>query len=107
MPMNKRTPEEKREKMLADRERFQAAALVLVNELHDAGFSGAWIDSTQIGGDGHYYCKVIVDQEELSHDRVQTIFAVAEVHGAKVILTELRLNQQSFSRIALWPGSDD
>jgi hypothetical protein len=106
MSMDRRTDEEKRETMLADRQRRQAAALVLLNELHDAGFSGVWIDSTQIGGDGHYYAKVIIDDEDLSHDRMTTIMAVAEVHDAKVMLDEVRMNQQSFSRIGMWPFAE-
>lgn len=107
MPMDRRTPKEKRNKMVADRVRRQGAALVLVNELHDAGFSGIFMDSTQISGDGHYYIKVIIDQDDLSHDRVATIMDVAEVHNAKVMLTEVRMNQQSFSKIALWPFAED
>lgn len=104
-----RTLEEKRAKMLADREKRQAAALVLVNELHDAGFSSIWIDSSQIGGDGHYYAKVIVDSVDLGHDQLSAVLAVAEVHDAKVLLDEVWMNQRSFSRLALWPstGEDD
>ena len=107
MPMDRRTDEEKRETMLRDREQFQSNALVLVNELHDAGFSSIWLDSSQIAGDGHYYARVIVDEAEVSGDRFDAIMAVAEVHDAKVHLSEVWMNQQKFSRIMLWPSRGD
>jgi hypothetical protein len=107
---DKRTDEQKHEDMVGTRVARQDAAIILANELHDAGFSSVWIDSTQISGDGYYYCQVIIEADALDHDRMATVLAVAEVHDAKVTLKEVRMNQQSFSRIALWPfapGDDE
>lgn len=107
MAIDKMTPEEKHETMLTRRTLRQVAALTLINELHDAGFSRIWFDSTQISGDSHYYCQVIIEHGEIDHKRFEAILAVAEVHGAKVSLWEVHTNNQSLNRIALWPAVDE
>ena len=104
---DKRTPEERRAEMESRRAAQQANALALMNDLHDKGFTGLLLDSTQVGGDSHYYCKVVIEDQEISHTRMVTLLAVAGVHGANAMLDTLFMNQQSFSRITLWPSQED
>ena len=107
MPMDRRSDEEKRETMVAERQIRQNNAQAIVRDLHDAGFSHVWIDSTQVSGDGHFWQRVIVNDAEISHDRMTMIMEIADVHDGHVGLHEYVQNDHRFSRIALWPSSED
>lgn len=100
-----RTDAQKRRVLVSSRASRTGEAITLVMALHDAGFSRVWCESTQISGDGYYLARVIVDEVEINGERMAVIQSVAEKWDAKVMLTEVRMNQQSFSRIALWPAS--
>jgi hypothetical protein len=102
MPKDTRTPGQRRDDLVEYRERVQLNVAELVAALHDAGFSSLLIESVQVGDDSHFHQRVIVNYDELSSDRVGAIWEVAEKALATVSLVELRMNQQSFSRIAVW-----
>lgn len=107
MDNDKRSDAKRRADMQAKRGRVMANAVALVNDLLDNRVSsGVWIEVTQIGDDSNFFAKVVIDQTEMGHDRVTTISEIAAAHGAKIMLEEIRMNQTSFSRLALWPSDD-
>jgi hypothetical protein len=97
-----RTPGQRRDELIAFRERVQLNVAELVGALHDAGFSSLLVESVQVGDDSHFNQRVIVDNDELGPDRMRAVLEIADAHLASVSLMEIRMNQQSFSRIALW-----
>lgn len=107
MPMDRRTPEEKREAMDRVRTIRQNNVQAIVRDLHDSGTSNVWIESTQITDDGHFYQRVVVENGEVSHPQFDTIMEVAAIHDAKVGLHEFSMNGHRFSRLTLWPSSEE
>jgi acid stress-induced BolA-like protein IbaG/YrbA len=105
--MDRRTPEEKQATMEEERRIRQNNATALVRDLHDAGESALWIESTQISGDGHFFQRVVIDSEDIDHVRFEIIRQVAEVHDAKISLHSFTMNQQHFSRVTLWPSNEE
>lgn len=92
----------------------QLAALAVVDDLHERGFTRVWLESVRVfsGGrlDGskdpqvqHYHLRVVIDEVEIHSDKISDVLEVASKNTASVNLTSVHMNQQEFSRITLWP----
>jgi hypothetical protein len=104
---DKRTPEQIEAHLIAKRAIRTENANVLAFDLLDQGFV-VWIDMQQITSHGDFYCYVVVDAVELGGERFDDVIVTAKAHGAHISLKEIRMNQQSFTRLCLWPvGSED
>lgn len=98
---------------IADETEQQMAALALMNALHAEGFTQLWIDSVMmfsgslLPGESqiaHHVARVVVDEVEIHADRYANLVAVVERHGGNLGLHEISMNQQRFSRLAVWPA---
>ena len=104
---------------IADDSAQHQNALVILDELHRAGFSRCWMESVKMfsGGlaerkDGvtppqvqHHALRVILEDEELNADALATVLTIAENNAGRLSLARLRLNGQEFSRLAIWPSN--
>jgi len=92
-------------------------ALAVAEELHRHGFSRVWIESVKMFRGGlseggrasdqvqHEVMRVVIDEQDIHADRLQSVFDVANEQSATVHLAEIKMTSgQSFSRIAIWPG---
>lgn len=73
----------------------------IVKALHDEGFSMLLIHSMYVGGDDNFWQKVMIDEEEISSERMEKIMQIAQDVGATLHLTSIRINGPSY--ITLWP----
>ncbi len=89
-----------------ERERAMMAAMRLVTALHDIGIVSLMIESVSVFPDKHYWAMVLVDRDEIPADTLHEIMGIAAQQGAIVSIKEVRLNQQSASRLTLWPAKD-
>lgn len=93
----------------------QRAAVAILNELHERGFSSVLLDSfvTYRGGSmrtqgkqaeetGTFFMRVVVDRAELSADEMRAIYEVADAWRSSVVLHQLQSTGPS--RVTLWVG---
>jgi hypothetical protein len=99
---DKRTPEEARDELVADRNKRLGACMLLLCALHDAGFRSLWVESSQIGRQD-YYAFIVVDETAIEGDRFEQLVSVVNRNGGSITLSEVRMNGQEFSRLRVWP----
>jgi hypothetical protein len=102
---DKRTPEEARDELVADRNKRLGACMLLLCALHDAGFRSLWVESKQIGHQD-YYAFIVVDEAAIEGTRFEQLVSVVSRNGGSVTLSEVMMNQESFSRLRVWPKVD-
>ena len=103
---DKRSPEEVKEALEQSRNDKMAAVIGLAFDLLDAGFP-CWIDIHQITDHGDFWAMVVLDNDRIDGTRTAKAIAIAKEHNADPHLEEVRMNQQSFSRLAFWPRIED
>ena len=103
---DKRTPKQIRAHLIAKRAIRTENASVLAFDLLDHGYH-VWIDMHQITSHGDFYCFVVVNDVSVEGERFSDVLKIAEAHGASVALKEVHMNQQSFTRLILWPAKSE
>jgi hypothetical protein len=81
-------------------------ANLLAFDLLDHGYN-VWIDMAQINSHGDFYCYIVINEVEMGSDRFDDLVKIAEAHDANVTIKEVRMNQQNFSRIVVWPAKSE
>lgn len=99
----------------------QAKAIEILNELHAAGFVELLLSSQVIHAGGPmagpakepeyrmFFLKIIIDNDEVSEDRLATVIAIGAKYGARVRIESIRKNGVEHSRLIVWPmeGEDE
>ena len=104
---DKRTPEEVQAALEASRAKKMEAAVALVYDLADAGFDNLWIEYNQITSHGDAFVAIVMDEVDLGSERFDEAITIARANGALPHISEVRMNQTSFSRLAFWIREDE
>lgn len=102
--MDGRTPEQVEQELIAYRAAIIPVVAEIVKALHDADFRRLYIQSSQNGES--FWQWIVIDEETVRHDDMMTLYEIADAFDARLSLEEVRMNQQSFSRLRIWPTAD-
>jgi len=104
---DKRTEAEVQADLETSRALRMKNASALLFDLADAGFTHLWMEITQVTSHGNFLAQVFVNDNGVDAKRFAVAMEIAAAHGAKPYMDELRINQDTFSRLAFWPAGEE